>query len=46
MNKTKLQILVDILEEAFEKGFTHETYKDRVLFAQFLLDHEFWEVLF
>lgn len=39
MNKTELQILVDILEEAFEEGHNHETYKDRVLFAQFLIDH-------
>lgn len=39
MNKTELQILVDILEEAFEEGHNCETYTDRVLFARFLMDH-------
>ncbi len=39
MVKNELQILVDILEEAFEERHNHETYADRVLFAKFLIDH-------
>ncbi len=39
MIKNELQILVDILEEAFEEGHNHETYADRALFAKFLIEH-------
>lgn len=39
MDKKQLQTLVDILEESFEEGHNNETYKDCVLFAEFLMEH-------
>lgn len=35
----KVRKLVDILEESFEQGHNNESYRDRVDFAKFLIDH-------